>query len=376
MESPFSFGKLVTHEQNNFTDREEERKRLVSNARSGVNTILISPRRWGKSSLMRTVAQDMAGKHKVVFCFIDLFRINSQEEFLAMLATEIMRSTSTKTEDLITGMKTFFKELTPKLSFSVDPEHDIRIGFDLQQVKENPNEVLDLAQKIAEKKGVRIVICIDEFQNLSSFDNKDVFQKKLRSAWQLQPNVTYFLYGSKRHMMNDIFHSSQRPFYRFGDVINLPKIPREDLVKFIVSSFKRTKKSIGKKLADQIVSHMDRHPYYVQQLSHLVWVRSRPKATEETVEASLEDLLSQNSMFYEREVEMMSRTQTNFLKALSDGHQQFSAKQVLYDYDIGTSSNVVKIKSALIDKEIIDILEGQVSFLDPAFELWFRKRMF
>ena len=376
MDTPFSFGKVVTHGQDNFTDREKERERLMSNASNGVNTILISPRRWGKSSLVRTVAQDMSEEKKVLFCFIDLFKVNSQEEFLVMLATEVMKSTASKTDEVIEMMKTFFQKLTPKLSFTVDPTHDISIGFDLKQVEENPNEVLELPQKIAEKKGARIVVCIDEFQNLSDFDSNDVFQKRLRSVWQLQPDVTYFLYGSKRHMMNDIFHRSQRPFYRFGDVINLPKIPADDLTDFVVSSFKKTKKSIGKKLASRMVELMECHPYYVQQLAHLTWVRSNPKATEEILDASVDDLLNQNSMFYEREVELMSRTQINFLKALVEGVQQFSSKHVLRDYDIGSSSNVVKIKSALTDREIIDTLDGQVSFLDPAFELWFKKRMF
>lgn len=373
--SPFCFGNIVTRTDTNFIDREQERERLRMNARSGINTILISPRRWGKSSLVRTVAEDMADRKDIRFCFIDLFKVHSEEEFLMMLAQEVMKATASSMEDLFGLVKEFLHGITPQLSFSADPLHQIKFGFDVRQIRQNPRQILDLAQKVAEKKKLQTVVCIDEFQNLNYFDRQDHFQKQLRSHWQHHNKVTYFLYGSKRHMMADIFNTYQRPFYRFGDLINLPKLPKEDLVNFIVSAFRRTGRSIGKKLARKIVEHMDCHPYYVQQLAHLTWVRTSTKADEEMITSGLSDMMNQNSMFYEREVEMMSRTQINFLKALADGHQKFSSKDVLHDYDIGTSANVVKIKKALEDKEIIDTFGESVTFLDPAFEMWFIKRV-
>lgn len=102
--------------------------------------------------------------------------------------------------------------------------NEVSLDFDWKEVRRNPDEILDLAENIAADKGLRIVVCIDEFQNIAEFDNPDYFQERLRSHWQKHQHVAYCLYGSKRHMMLDVFTDSSRPFYKFGDLIFLLKI--------------------------------------------------------------------------------------------------------------------------------------------------------
>lgn len=184
METPFIFGKIAT--EKNFTDRERETADLVQNFTSLINTIIISPRRWGKSSLVNKAAKlAMAQDSNLRICHIDLFNVRSEEHFYSLLAQKVIAATSTKWEEAIESAKSFFSHLVPKISIGTDPTNEVSIDFDWEEVKRNPDEVLDLAEKIARKKGLKIVICVDEFQNIAEFTDPDYFQKKLRSHWQL-----------------------------------------------------------------------------------------------------------------------------------------------------------------------------------------------
>ena len=180
METPFVFGKIAT--EKNFTDREMETAYLVQNFTSLINTIIISPRRWGKSSLVNKAAKlAMEQDAKLRICHIDLFNVRNEEHFYALLAQKVIAATSTKWEEAVENAKSFFSHLVPKISIGTDPTNEVSIDFDWESVKQNPDEVLDLAERIAKKKGLKIVICVDEFQNISEFTDPDYFQKKLRS---------------------------------------------------------------------------------------------------------------------------------------------------------------------------------------------------
>ena len=192
METPFIFGKIAT--EKNFTDRETETANLVQSFTSLINTIIISPRRWGKSSLVNKAAKlAMEQDRKLRICHVDLFNVRNEVHFYSLLAQKVIAATSTKWEEAVESAKSFFSHLMPKISIGSDPTNEVSIDFDWESIKQNPDEVLDLAEKIAKKKGVKIVICVDEFQNISGFTDPDYFQKKLRSHWQQHQNVAYCL---------------------------------------------------------------------------------------------------------------------------------------------------------------------------------------
>ena len=118
MHSPFIYGKIVTGKT--FTDREDEQKRLSDNVAAHINSVLISPRRWGKSSLVARVGQTLQQRDQSVrFCFLDLFNVRSEQEFYAQLAKEVLRVSFSKWEERIEGAKRFFKRITPKFSVGV-----------------------------------------------------------------------------------------------------------------------------------------------------------------------------------------------------------------------------------------------------------------
>ncbi len=373
--SPFVFGTTVSNKS--FTNREHELSKLYNNLCQGINTTIISPRRWGKSSLVEKVIQDINKKEKgIKTVIIDLFTIGSEEEFYEVFAREIIKASSNKWEDWLRSGKDFFKLLIPKLSIGVDPANDFSLSFDWGELKKHRDEILNLPEEIARKKNIRFIICLDEFQNLSSFKDYEMLEKRMRACWQRQKRVSYCLYGSKRHMMADIFDNASKPFYRFGDIMLLPKISIEKWSSFISKSFKSTGKSISIEYAEQIAMSMNRHSWYVQQLAHYVWQQTKNVAGPDEINIAFTELLAANSPLYQKEVEIMSSTQLNLLKAIIKGESKLTSVKTMKIYRLGTPRNVSKNKTKFINNDIIHLLNKQYEMLDPAFELWFKQQFF
>lgn len=375
METPFVFGKIAADK--NFTDRKDETERLVLNFCSSVNTIIISPRRWGKSSLVMKAADLALKKNKKIrFCFIDLNNVRSDEQFYQLFATKVLSASASKIRILIENSRKFLGKFLPNITVSPGPGTEFKLGLDWKEVKREPDDILDLAEKIGIENDVKFVICIDEFQNISVFDQPLEMQKKMRAHWQMHKNVSYCLYGSKRHMMMDVFTSPSMPFYKFGDIIFLDKILSENWILFIQKRFSDTGKKISKKDAALIPFLTECHPYYVQQLAQQSWLRTETVCDETIVNKAFTDLVMQLSMLFQNLTDTLGRTQISFLKALINNITQLSSQSTLSEYLLGTSANVVKIKRILVNKEIIDTHGNIISFLDPLYKHWLKEYFF
>src|ERR1035437_1467144 len=282
MSNPFVFGSATSGEQ--FTNRVKDTERLLANFKHGVSSIVISPRRWSKTSLVQkvsTIARE--GNLKVVN--IDIFSCRNAEDFQLLFATEVIKQTAGKWEEWVENVKRFLSALIPKISFGVDPQTDFAVSLDFSNAKLN-EEILDLPQKIATDKGYKIVICIDEFQQISEFVDHIHFQKKLRTVWQLQKDVSYCLYGSKKHLMAELFSRQSMPFYKFGDVFFLQKISTEDWIRFICERFESTGKKISPEQAEMICQTVENHSSYVQQLAWNVWVKTESITKNEDIDSA------------------------------------------------------------------------------------------
>lgn len=375
MNTPFVFGKIAVAEH--FTNRKNEIEQLVSNFKSSINTVIISPRRWGKSSLVKKAAE-IASKNErnIKFCFIDMFNVRTEEHFYHLLALEVLKATSSKFDEMLENSKHFLTRLIPKLSFSPDSINDVSISLDWEEVQKQPDEILDFAENIAKSKKMKLIICLDEFQNISGFKEPLEFQKKLRSHWQNHQNVAYCLYGSKRHMLLDVFTSQSMPFYKFGDILFLKKITENHWIPFIMERFLSTGKKISENEAELICKLADNHSFYVQQLAHLVWIRTETNCKNELITEAFDTLLLQLSFLYQTITDGLSNTQVYFLDAAMKNEDKLSSKDVIKKYRLGTSSNVNRIKQALINKEIIEIHDGKIFFNDPLYKEWLKRTYF
>ncbi len=375
METPFIFGKIAT--EKNFTDRELETVTLVQNFTSLINTIIISPRRWGKSSLVNKAAKlSMEQDSNLRICHIDLFNVRNEEHFYSLLAQKVISATSSKWDEAIENAKKFFTRLVPKISIGTDPTNEVSINFDWEDIKQNPDEVLDLAEKIAQEKGLKIVICVDEFQNIAEFTDPDYFQKNLRSHWQQHQNVAYCLYGSKRHMMLEVFTNSSKPFYKFGNLMFLNKIETPHLVDFFNTRFADTGKSISNEASHLIATLSDNHPYYAQQLAQLSWLRTKDKCTEEIVREAHAALVEQLSLLFVTITETLTTQQLNYLHALIAGEKAISSTDVMHRYKISSTTSITRSKTNLIKNDILDNKAGEISFQDPIYAYWLKTEYF
>ena len=371
---PFVFGKRV--EGVNFTDRVEETSRLKMNFLYGVNTILISPRRMGKTSLVDRVCSLIDDDH-IKIVKIDAFGLRCEADFINAFATAVIKATSDKWDELMENAKTFLSRFSPKISFGQDPFSEFSISLELSPRSRTAEEVLTLPDLIAEKRGVRIIVCIDEFQQIGDFADSLSFQKKLRSVWQLQRNVSYCLYGSKKHLMEKMFQSKSYPFYRFGDMVYLGKIDEEQWTEYICSRFEVTGKHISKEFAAEICRTADRYSSYVQQLAWLVWLSTDNEVTAADVHYGIERLLDACEHIFILQTESLSEYQMNFLRALSDGITTgFTKQAVVRSYRLGTTANITRLKKSLSQKDLIIMTApGTLEFSDPILKLWLKRRL-
>ena len=375
MKPPFVYGKLPL--EIDFTNRKKEILRLTNNFNSLINTVIISPRRWGKTSLVKLAAERATSENKKLrIIHLDVFNIRSEYDFYLMLANEVLKATSDGWDDLVKNTRAFLKQLIPQISFSPDHHNKISFSIGWEQLQKHPDDILNLAENIAEKKDLNIIICIDEFQNIASFDQPDAFQRKLRAHWQTHHRTAYCLYGSKRHMLLDVFSNYSMPFYKFGDIMFLEKISTEDWVSFIKKRFEDTGKSIMDTDAERIAVLADNHSYYVQQLAQQVWFRTTKVATDEIVNDAFEDVVSQLSLLFVNLTETLSSKQISLLNAILNGEKHLSAKATLEKYRLGTSASVVQLKKRLTEIDIIDETQDGIEFLDPMYKYWLESRYF
>ena len=371
MRKAFVYGMSV--EGDNFTDRVNETKRLKMDFENGINVILVSPRRIGKSSIVRKVMNEIADP-KIKTVFIDIYDCRNEYDFYNRFASELLKQTSSKTEQVIENIKRFLVRLTPKIAFSPDPMSEYSLSLGITPQNYQPEEILQLPEVIGQAQDLHIVVCIDEFQQIGEMSDSLTIQKRLRGIWQHQRHVSYCLFGSKKHMMTKLFLNRKMPFYQFGEMMYLDKIPTADWVPFICSRFESQNKQISGELAQRICETVEGNSSYVQQLAWNVLAETEKVATEQDFCRGVDALLAQCSALFEEQLKGLTGFQINFLRALCDGvSSDFGSKAILESYNLGSKSNISRIKTTLQDKEMIDFDKDGVYLEDPVFRIWFKR---
>lgn len=368
MKKAFVYGIAVEGE--NFTDRTAETKRLRRDFENGQNVVLISPRRMGKTSLVRRVIS-LVDRDKVAVVHLDIYDCRTEYEFYNKLATAVLMQTSGKGEMMLRNIKEFLTRLTPRFSFGVDPVNEMSVSLGIAPEDYSPEEILQLPEKMAHKMGKHLVICIDEFQQIGNFPDTMEVQKRVRGVWQLQQEVSYCLYGSKKHMLTNLFQNKRMPFYQFGDIRFLQPIALDDWIPFIRGKFEANGQTITDGQITRICETVDYQSSYVQQLAWNVMLCSDKAVSDAAIEEAVDDLIGQNSALFLQQTEGLSSYQMNFLKALAAGETgDFTSEAKLKRYNLGSKSNISRLQEALIKKELIDKVGRTIVIADPVFRLW------
>lgn len=372
MDIPFIYGRLA--EKESFIDRVEDRRELKNFLRHGINVILVSPRRWGKSSLVRTSMEElMQEESKTKVCFMDASKIHTAEEFYNKFASIVIQGVSSTLEQKLSDLVKFINRFTPSITIASDPMNSVEVNLKVNPVKESPENILQLPERIAEAKGIKIIVCIDEFQQLANLPKWKNLEAMLRAEWQLQHHTTYCLYGSKMHMMKDIFNKANSPFFKFGQLMNLKRIAKEYWIPYIMSNFKKTGKTISESQAECLCERVKYNSWYVQQYCFFLWSHTDKEVTQKLLDNQLQLVLDTNEDLFLTEMDELTPTQIGMLKAIASGEKHFNAKDVVETYGLGQPQSITRNKKVLVEKDLVEKHLQDFSFVDPVFELWLKR---
>lgn len=363
--NPFKYGGVVTDPY--FIDREQEIPELTISLTGGANLILYSPRRFGKTSLMKKVAENLENQGIQVLYF-DLFQVNSREQFLALYYQAILKK-STRWEKSLKMISALASSVRPVIKVEPDGSPVVSLEIDRHNQQQSFSEIVGLPEKMAGKK--RWVVIFDEFQEVENFGG-EVFEKELRSVIQHHQKVNYVLMGSKKHMLLGMVTRKNRAFYNFGKLVHLNKIPTEKWVHYIRNGFDSLQLPYPDDLILKVIETAENIPYYVQYLafeivecalfSHLL--------DESTMQMALTRVRNNQEDYFLTLWESLSLTQQKTLGALAYDNKNIFSRDFLDKHRIQTASGVQRSIAVLMRKGLIDKQQGLFVFEDPFFSHW------
>ncbi|MBT8367097.1 MAG: hypothetical protein KJP23_20585 [Deltaproteobacteria bacterium] len=374
--NPFYYGEVVTGE--NFTDRVAEIERLTTELCGGHNIFLISPRRYGKTSLIINTLEIIKSKGLFVF-YMDLYKVASVRELLDAYAKGIVRSCKTKVEKISDFIQELFPRVRPKIILVDDGVPSIEVDISLKEkaLMDSLTEILDVPQKIAKKRKKNFVVVFDEFQEITNFDGERL-EKLMRACFQHHHNVAYLFAGSKRHLLNSMVSDPNRAFYKLGDVMNLQKVAPEEMLKFVKKQFSKVPIKIKEKTIGTVLEISENVPYNVQYLCHNLWNRCllTKEVKEDDIDAVVDNIVTEQAANYIIVWDGLSLHQRLLLKAIIKSPEQpLFSKNFVFENELGTPGSIQKSISLLTKKNIIDVEGREIRFNDVFFKEWINKKM-
>ena len=355
--NPFKFGTVVDGPY--FTDREDELNRIASYLNSENHLILISPRRVGKTSLIRKLVNE-SGRRNV---FLDMQLILSAEDFASQLLRRVYRIYP------VQKLKSYIKSFRLIPVVNINPvTGETEISFKPGSKEFTPLEdVLNLVEKLGTDKN-KIIVVLDEFQEI--FRIGSGLDRFLRSVMQNHRHINYVFMGSSESMIREIFEKRNSPFYRFGSLMTLDKIGPEKFTLFLNEKF-AVKTDKGKELSEHILGITDSHPYYTQQLAFTVWeLFLRSGYSSDMVITAADDIVRSHDNDYERLWNSLNRTDMMVLTGMSVSDISPLSDDFSRLYGTGATSTVFSTLQRLARKGML-VKEGTAYKVDdPFFKRW------
>ena len=372
MKNPFVYGETVSGEH--FCNRTKEIKELVADIKNCQNVIIFSPRRYGKTSLIKQVLRKVKAKGILTF-YIDLYPAINKRKFIEIYAGAISSGLPGGVRQVVKKIKEYLPRIIPKL---VMEEQSVHFEFEFDHTSNISPHIDDLfvaVKKVADQKKKTAVVVFDEFQEIANFDDDEI-ERKMRSVFQNHRNVSYIFMGSKTHLMRDIFNNPNRPFYKSGKHFPLDKIDPKELSLFAKRKFSDQAIDIGHNELNSILNNTECHPYYFQMLCHVLLelcMESR-MITEADIDEALNILVSRESSVYVAIWEELTIKQKNLMVALAkEEYPEVFSRKFLEKYGLGPSSSVQKALKKLLKKELVRQENGSYVIYDLFFTKWIRR---
>lgn len=375
VENPFIFGEII--DEPGFVDRRSELSQLVRDLADGQKVFLLSPRRFGKSSLVALALLKLRKRH-IRTVSLTVSSYSSYTQFLEKFAEKVLRAAGPweRVKDWVTR---FGRNVKPEIGYDMAAgEVSVSLskgtGFDPAPIAP---EVFAMAGEITRNAGFRMAICLDEFQQISHFDSGSV-ENVIRNQVQEQRDVGYVFAGSQPSLMSEML-SARRPFHKAGPHMFLDKIPASDWKGFIIRQFEKRGRRVGEQTVEVLLATADLIPYDVQRIAHELWdyaeLMDKRDLNAADVNLVVDSLVAGQSTYYELEWEHLSAGQRAALQAVAErGATEIYAEGVRSEFRLGPASSVQKALQSLDSKDILDRYRGKYFFVDSLFPLWIRRK--
>ena len=369
--NPFRYGSVVsgTH----FYDRKEEVRSLCNDVESGNNLVLYAPRRYGKTSLIFKVMDELRGKG-INTVYVDFFNVEDKRSFLEYYSDKLLKAKKAPLENLIKKFRKFVKGIEPSVSFdeSGKPVFKFSFNFNVTTPDATFDEVINLPERWA--NGERWLVVFDEFQEIVNLNGNN-FEKQLRANIQHHKNVSYVFMGSKTHLLLNIFNNKSRSLYNSGKLFKIDKIPEQDTFDFLKRKFNGT--NISENTIRYIITNADNIPYYVQFIASQVWQTAVGKKSimKSDIDTALKRTMDAQSDFYEEVYGKLSILQKKILRALIYENEFIYSTEYLLKHNLGPSSSVQKGITKLIEEGIIERTKERYEYSDPIFKRFLKLRL-
>jgi uncharacterized protein len=374
--NPFLYGRTVSGSA--FIDREEEIKGITASLERGQSVILFSPRRYGKTSLIKQALSHLEKRGLLVF-YMDLYRITSLDRFASYYSQTVLSSLRSKADKIFTIVKTLIPSLKPKLTYTEPnlPSIEVELTMEALRKQSTFSEMFDFLENYCKKKKLRGCVVFDEFQEISGFDADGRLEREMRSAFQHHELVSYAFLGSKMHLMKKIFKDKNRPFYNFGNHFELGTIDVAYWVPFIKAGLGKAGASLEIEDCGRIVALTGGHPYYTQMICSELWERiahagSAPASV--LLEDALQAVLTKSNYAFIEIWDALSTIERRLIFGIAEtGEAAPFATDFLRKYQLGAASSVQRMIERLIQKGLIDRTDSGYRLIDPILALWIKR---
>lgn len=371
MKNPFFLREISLKDP--FCDREAELEKLCQHGQSLANIVLYSPRRFGKTSLVKRVQAELAAKGAItVYC--QFYGVTSEEDVASRLAKAILQVTQAH-ESLFQKALRYITAF--RLVMTMEPDAESGLFWTVQLAKSHLSgyelleDVMQSLSHFIENAGVLVHIVLDEFQEITLLPKPKKIEALLREYIQKQ-KAAYLFVGSRRSLLLSMFNERSRAFY--GSAINFPlgPLPSKEFIAFIQKGFADQGKSCEESAAEKIVSLVEGYPYYGQKLAYLVFDISEKTTTINEVLLAFNSLLKEETPVFESILMGLSPQQIALLKALAkESTNSIFSQEFLQRHRLGSLGGIQGSAKKL---SLLDLIERTPSkvwrLVDPLFAKW------
>jgi hypothetical protein len=373
--NPFRYGALALDDA--FTDREEEIAELRADIRNGQDVVVLAPRRYGKSSLMWRVAQDLV-RRRVLVASVDLMTTPTLAKLAEKLARAIHEDVASRKEKALDRLRVF-AGLRISPTVNVDPDTArLSFGFEAthhpEDLRATLERLLELPGELGAERGRRVALIFDEFQEIVDID--PALPRLMRAVFQEQPEVAHVYLGSRRHMMRRLFSDENEPFWRSAKPIELGVIAPDAFRGYIGERFEATGRRVDETVIDAVLAVTGGHPYATQELCYFVWQLTPPGATAEpaTLDEGLRGVLRSENAHFTTVWDHASAQQRLLLQALAAEPGRALTNDYRRRHDLPSTSTVQSAVTALERQELVVNRRGEVRIAEPFLAEWIRLR--